>query len=302
MNTLRHIWDVLTRSQQRGAIALLMLMLAGMLLETLGIGLTIPALALMTHANLAQRYPSVSPLLRMLGNPHREHLVVWGMLVLMAVYAVKAAFLAFLIWRQTQFVNGVQEDLSRRLFATYLRQPYSFHLLRNSAELIHNVVGEATQFTHVCLMAGMNLLTELLVVLGITVLLLVVAPVGAIVVAAVFGLPTWAFHRLMHERLLRWGRARQYHEHLRMQHLQQGLGGVKELILLGRQQECLSEYERHNTGSVRAIGRHTLVQQLPRLGLEVLAVCALACLVLVMLASNKPLALFLPVLGLFAAA
>jgi ATP-binding cassette, subfamily B, bacterial PglK len=301
MKTLWLIWDVLAGRQQRKAVALLLLMVVGMLLETLGVGLIIPALALMTHADLAHRYPAAAPLLRALGNPDRLHLVVWGMLALVAIYAIKAAFLAWLSWRQSQFVCGLQVDLSRRLFSAYLRQPYSFHLMRNSAELINNVVGEVAQFSQTCVMAGMNLLTEALIVLGITGLLLAVAPVGAIVVAAVFGLPSWGFHRLTQDRVLRWGHARQRHEHLRLQQLQQGLGGVKELMLLGREQECLSQYEQHNAASARAINRYQLLQQLPRLGLEVLAVCALAGLVMVMLAGRQPLDSLVPVLGLFAA-
>lgn len=301
-HTLRLIWDVLTRRQQRGAIALLLLMVIGMLLETLGVGLIIPALALMTQADLARRYPSLAPLLRTLGSPDRVHLVVIGMLVLVVVYAIKAAFLTFLFWRQTRFVGRVQAELSQRLFATYLRQPYSFHLVRNSAELINNVVGEVTQFSQVCLMAGLNLLTEMLIAFGISMLLLAVAPMGAIAVAAVFGLPVWVFYQLTDKHLLRWGKARQHHEHLRMQHLQQGLGGVKELLLFGREANCLDAYQRHNSSSSKAVSRHQLLQQLPRLGLELLAVCALAGLVVVMLATGRPLESILPILGLFAAA
>jgi ATP-binding cassette, subfamily B, bacterial PglK len=300
--TLRDIWDVLTRRQRRAAIALLSLMVVGMLLETLGVGLIIPALALMTQTNLAGRYPAIAPLLHALGDPDRQHLVVGGMLALVVVYAIKAGFLAFLFWRQTRFVGRVQAELSQRLFATYLRQPYSFHLLRNSAELINNVLGEVSQFSQTCLMSGLNVLTEMLIVVGISLLLLAVAPLGALAVAAVFGIPVWAFHRFTEGHLLRWGKARQQHEQLRMQHLQQGLGGVKELLLFGREANCLEQYERHNTGVSGAVSRHQLLQQLPRLGLELLAVCALAGLVIVMLASGRPIESVLPILGLFAAA
>jgi ATP-binding cassette, subfamily B, bacterial PglK len=302
MQTLRDIWSLLTLRQRRAAVALLLLMIVGMLLETLGVGLIIPALALMTHVDLASRYPAVAPLLRALGNPDREHLVIAGMFALVVVYAIKATFLGFLFWRQTRFVSSVQVDLSRRLFAAYLRQPYAFHLVRNSAELINNVVGEVTQVSHTCLMAGLNLLTELLIVLGIAALLLTVAPIGAIVVAAVFGFPSWGFHLLTDARLMRWGNQRQHHERMRMQHLQQGLGGVKELLLLGRTEDCLAQYELHDAGCATAIGRHQLLQQIPRLGLEFLAVCALAGLVLVMLVGKHSVESLLPVLGLFAAA
>src|SRR3974390_3135413 len=141
-HTLWLIWDVLTRRERQAAVALLLLMVVGMLLETLGVGLIVPALALMTHVDLVQRYPLLVPLLRTLGNPDRGHLIIFGMLALVVVYVIKASFLTLLVWRQTRFVGRVQADLSQRLFATYLRQPYSFHLVRNSAELINNVLGE----------------------------------------------------------------------------------------------------------------------------------------------------------------
>jgi ABC-type multidrug transport system fused ATPase/permease subunit len=87
-----------------------------------------------------------------------------------------------------------------------------------------------------------------------------------------------------------------------MQHLQQGLGGVKELLLFGREANCLDAYHGHNTGVATAVSRHQLLQQLPRLGLELLAVCALAGLVIVMLLTGRTLDSLLPILGLFAAA
>src|ERR1700676_1789273 len=101
------LWQILTPNQRRGAIALLGLSLIGMVLETLGIGLVIPALALMTHADLALRYPRLVPLLSSLGNPTHKQLVITGMMTLVGVYAVKAMFLGLLAWQQMRFVYGV---------------------------------------------------------------------------------------------------------------------------------------------------------------------------------------------------
>ena len=52
MKTLWLIWDVLAGRQQRKAVALLLLMVVGMLLETLGVGLIIPALALIDRKSV----------------------------------------------------------------------------------------------------------------------------------------------------------------------------------------------------------------------------------------------------------
>ena len=69
---------------------------------------------------------------------------------------LKNLFLAFLAWRQTRFAFGVQTQLSQRLFTAYLRQPYTFHLQRNSAQLIRNVIGEVGMFTEVLMAAIMH--------------------------------------------------------------------------------------------------------------------------------------------------
>jgi len=113
----------------------------------LGAGLMIPAIALLTQSDVARNYPALQPTLHALGNPSQQSLVIGGMVALVGVYLTKTLFLAVLAWRQARFAFGVQAQLSQRLFTVYLRQPYMFHLQRNSAQLIRNVITEVTQQT-----------------------------------------------------------------------------------------------------------------------------------------------------------
>src|SRR5262249_45500303 len=100
----------------------------------------------------------------------------------------------------------------------------------------------------------------------------------------------------------RWGIDRQVHEGLRLQHLQQGLGGAKEVKLLGREDDFLSQYREHNERSTEVTQYQVTLQLLPRLWLEVLAVTALALLVVTMLGQGRHMDEIVPALGLFAAA
>jgi ABC-type multidrug transport system fused ATPase/permease subunit len=297
----RKMWRLLTPAQRRGAVAMLALMLVGMALETLGVGLVIPAIALLTRGNLATTYPTLQPVLDRLGNPSQETLVVGGMMALFIVYLLKTLFLAFLAWRQARFAYGVQTLMSQRLFGVYLRQPYTFHLQRNSAQLIRNVTTEVGIFAGV-LTSAMSVVAESLVLFGVSALLLTVEPVGAVTVMAVLALAAWASHRLTRVRLTRWGLIRQRHEGLRIQHLQQGLGGAKEVKLLGREAEFLDQYREHSDQSARVAQMQTTLQQLPRLWLELLAVGGLAIVVVTLVAQGRPLEVILPTLALFAAA
>jgi ABC-type multidrug transport system fused ATPase/permease subunit len=301
MSLPEKLYQLMTSDQRREAAGLFGLMLIGMVLETLGIGLVIPVLAIMSQGDLAVRYPVVAPWLVRLGSPTPERLIIGGMLVLIGVTALKALFLAFLAWRQVLLVFGLQIHLSQRLFAGYLGQPYTFHLQRNSAQLLRNTIGQVGEIGKV-IQQGLMLMTEVLVLAGISTLLLMVEPFGAILVVSILGLAGWGFNRLTHARILLWGIARQHHEGLRIQHLQEGLGGAKDVKLLGREDDFLAQYEIHNIGSARVGQRQDTLQALPRLWLELLAVTGLATLVLTMIWRGKPLEALLPGLGLFAAA
>jgi len=302
MASFSKMWMLLTREQRRSAVALLVLMFIGMVLETLGIGLVVPILALTTRTAGAARSPGLGRLLGKLPNLDQGHLVMAGMLILVAVSTVKALFLTVLAGLQMRFVFGVQAQMSHRLFAGYLCQPYSFHLQRNSAQLIRNISNETGLFANTGLTWGLALITEILVVVGVGILLLLVAPLGALIVISILGIAAGFSHRVTHNRTLQWGKNRQLHDGLRIQYLQEGLAGAKDVKLLGRESEFVAQYDLHNAGSARMAQRLHTLQLLPRIWLELLAICGLAGLVIVMLEQHKPMESVLPTLGLFAAA
>ena len=273
-----------------------------MVLETLGVGLVIPVIALITDENLTTRYPRLQPTLAYFGNPPQSTLIVGAMLSLVGIYLVKAVFLGLMFWRQSQFAFELQVSISQRLFTIYLRQPYMFHLQRNSATLISNATQEINQFTFGVVLPGMGLVTESLVILGLAFLLLAAQPAGALVVVITLGGAALAFHKFTQSKVASWGIARQRHEALRIQHLQQGLGGAKDVKLLGREDDFLNQFKNHSEESAASGQRITALAQLPRLWIELLAMIGLASIVLIMVAQGKSIGAIAPTLGLFTAA
>ncbi|MDB5810210.1 MAG: ATPase [Betaproteobacteria bacterium] len=300
-SAIKNGWGLLSPQQRNGAAVLLALTVVGTILETLGIGFVVPAMALMTQGDLAARYPPLEPVLAAVGNPSRERMVVAGMLILVTLYIVKTFYLGYLAWRQARFVYDVQASISRRLFSGYLRQPYTFHLQRNSAQLIRNAIGQAGGLSSI-IQETMLLISETLVLISLSLLLVTVEPLGALLVVSILGIAGFSFSRLTRKHVLRWGEVHQLHEGMRIQHIQQGLGSAKDLKLLGREEEFIAQYAVHNEGTARVGERQAALQAIPRLGLELLAAVGLATLVLVMVAQHKPLDALLPTLGLFAAA
>lgn len=298
----RMVWQMLPGDKRRASLVLLGMQILGTALEVLGVGLVVPVVAVLVQPDLMTGYPQLDALLARFGSPSHESMLVGALVALASVYLIKALYLGFLGWWQMRFVYSVFAEISECLFHIYLHQPYTFHLQRNSAQLIRNAMTEVSIFTGNVLIPGMNLLTEGLLLMGIVGLLLAIEPVGALAVGAVLVLGAVGFLRLTHKYVAHWGKERQHHEGARLQHLQQGLGGAKDVKVLGREAQFLAMYRTDNRRFTQAVRRQVTLQNLPRLGLEVAAVVGLIGLVLVLLLRDSEPATVVPTIALFTAA
>ena len=301
MHYLKCTISLLTPRQRWHGVLLLIAMVFSALLEAASVGLVVPVVTLMMQGNVDQRYPLIHELLGGV-TVQSADLVLSGIVLLVVVFLIKALFLGALAYRQASFAFGLQASVSERLFRGYLLQPYMFHLQRNSAQLIRNAINETNQFTFGAILPGMVLMTETLVLVGLVVLLIGFEPVGALSVMLLGGGVGAVFYRLTKNRIRSWGEDRQVHEGLRIQYLQEGLGGAKEVKLLGRESYFLERYALHNAASARTGELQTTLQSIPRLMLEFLAVFSLAAVVLVAQASGRSSAELVPVFGLFSVA
>jgi ATP-binding cassette, subfamily B, bacterial PglK len=295
------IWRLLGPTDRRLAVGVFVGLLVGMVFETLSLGAIIPALALFSDSQATSRLPFASELLNKLGNPSSAMLVVGGLLAILMLYGIKALVLLRLVWQQASFLASIRQNLSRRLFETYVMQPWTFHLQRNSSELIRNATTEISMFVHGC-QGAMIAAAEACVTIGIGALLIWVEPMGACVTGITLVLATWAMQATLRHRIIRWGEKRQAAEGARVQALQQGLGGAKEVKIFGREFEFLEHYRAAERQASHAIQMQLFSAQIPRLWYELLAVAGVAALGIVLVLQGATPATLISRLGLFAVA
>jgi ABC-type multidrug transport system fused ATPase/permease subunit len=296
---IRRLVGMLTPRERRSAISLLGLMVLGMILEMVSIGLVVPAVAVMAGGTGQGGLYGVASSPNWLHDITPGGLLVIGLATLIAIYSIKTAFLAFIAWRQYRFLASLNADLSQRLFACYLGQPWTFHLERNSAELATNL-NRITAITDSVSWA-LLLAAESLVLAGIVGVLLWFEPLGALAVCAVAGVATILLDRASRQRLARWGALHEQHATVRAKYMHQGLYGVKEALLRGTAEFC-KQFTEANAAYARMGGRRSLASQLPRLWYEFVAVAALCTLTATMLVEGRSSQAMLPMLGLFAVA
>ena len=292
---------LLSKSQKKQLAILSILLLIGMFFEMAGLGILVPSIGVMLSPDVGSKYPALIPLLKTLGNPSQTRLIVLGLTTLVSVYFVKTLFLSFLGWKQSKFSAELTADMSCNLFSGYLKQPYAFHLQRNSAELLRNTQNEINQFSSVS-QSAITLTIELSLLTSVALVLIIIEPIGALIVTVFLGISAFIFHRLTRNKLLNWGESRQFIEGKTNQHLLQGLGGVKDLKILGREDDFIHQFNIHNTNRAKITTKQYTLLQIPRLYLEFLAVLGMCGLIMLMVLQQKPLGLILPTLGIFVAA
>ena len=75
---------------------------------------------------------------------------------------------------------------------------------------------------------------------------------------------------------MRWGKERQIHEGLRIQHVQQGLGGSKEIKLANCELEFIKRFSFHNAKSASVGQKQNFLENLPRVWIELLVIFILS--------------------------
>ena len=296
VETIKIVWKLFTNSDRAAFIRIVVMVIVGMFLETISLGIVVPIIGILTQDDYQQKYPFIVDIF---GNLSREELISAVMVAMVLIYVVRSLFLFWSLWIQKGFSASVSGRLSQSLFSIYLRQPYMFHLQRNSSTLMRNAKN-ATSVVTCGVDPFLVLLTDGLVAIAMFALLIAVEPVGTLAVLLVFGLSTFIFQRTTRRRIDNWGYQVDYHETKILQHLQEGFGGAKDVKVLGRENEFLSQHEKHLGESIRINRIYNVILTLPRSFMEIITIVGLCLLVVSMVVRGRELADIVPILGLFA--
>ena len=299
---LRKLSYLLTRREKRNAAILFALMWIGALLDVVGVG-AIPAfVGVISMPDRLLEYAPVRAVYDGLGLTSPDQMVVWAALALIVVFVVKNGYLTFLAYVQARYNSGRRVTISNRLFRAYLRSPYTFHLQRNTAELLRNTNSESGSVVGGVISPLMGLAQETLTLVFVFVLLIVAEPVVSLLVFGVLGSITVVFYRATRAKIGEYAQESQRHRKLSVQAVNQGLGGFKDARVLGREKFFLSSYNESTWFQAEADRYKAVVSALPRLFLETVAVAGMLGASAVLVAQDRPLETVVPTLALLGVA
>lgn len=298
----RKILYIFTRQQKVQGLALAVGMLFGAGLEVLGIGLVVPIVTLMTDPELALNLKYVGPVLAALGIDDRREMLLGGGGAMILMMVIKSGYLAVLYRAMYRFVFRQQVNLSQELLEGYLTAPYTFHLDRNTAELVRNCTETTFRFVAGYMIWLLITITELLVLGAIVALLIFLEPVATLGALLVLVAPAALFFIAVRRRLGAMGTAREESMALLIQWINQSLGGIKELLLLHQPEFFLNHHKVQATRTADATRTLLFLNAMPRLIIDSVAAVGMFGVIIALVLGGRDMQDLLPLLGMFAIA
>ncbi len=304
MEYIKILYRILSQKEKIKSFLLLIFVLIGVVFEMLSIGLIIPILASLTSddPNSFLNMQKFFDLIPFVDFVSKKETIMFLISVLVLIYFAKTIFLTFLSFFQSRFINNLVAGTSINLFERYLYQDYIFHIQRNSSKLIQNITREVELMVNVFLFSLISFVSEILIVAGISIILILIEPFGFIATLIIFGTIALIFMKFTKEQVKKWGELRRTHQTSSIQHLQQGINGIKEIKLIGNENQFLEYFKFHIKKSAKIGTRLLVLRDLPKIYLELIAVLALLILIFILLKLNYSLDNVVIIIGLFAAA
>jgi ATP-binding cassette, subfamily B, bacterial PglK len=297
----KKFWAFLSPQDRKISLLLLLMMAVGAGLEVAGISLIVPFIQLLNDPEILSQNAKLARLYQLTGAQTPRQFFMFVGVGLLGFYLLKNLYLIASIHAQNRFLARKRVELLHETLRFYLKSPYTFHLQRNSAELLRNVSSVSKLVDNVWLPI-MTALTELMVSIVLLAFLVVVEPVVTMVAIFFIGGATVVFYRLTRKKIGRWANAQFYHIGQMSKWGYQALTGIKELKVTASEDYFLNAYTGHYRQYSDLARKSNTLSQAPRLFSETLLVWGIVSFVLIYLASSRSVSSIIPTLVLFAMA
>ena len=300
-NPLVKVFKILSKKQRKRFYLILFCLFVGMILEAFGIGIILPVLNIIVSPESLKQYVWLNDFFNSISLINNQQIIIFALILLIGVYFFKSLYLVLLSYYQNRYISFISSQISNRLFKNYLNQDFMFHNERNSSELIKMFQVEISMVATL-LLSGVILITEIAIVIAIISTLFFVEPSGTIFIIIFFLVFGSVFYYFSRNKSSAWGIIRQQEDSKISKLIMEGLNGINEVFLLGKEHFFHSRLVRYNKTKAIINSNKITLGQIPRYYLEFISIVSLVGFILIMIINDKDLNDIISIGGVFIAA
>jgi ABC-type multidrug transport system fused ATPase/permease subunit len=296
--TLRSLIASLQPRRRTQLLLLLCLMLVGALAEVLSLGAIVPFLAILADPVQALQRPLVAQMVATLGLSDAED-IRWQLTLLFASTAVAAGVVRFvLIYAISKFNFGIGHELGAEVYRRTLYQPYEVQVARNSSEVMGGII--KVDIVVGLVLSLLNAASAILMALFMITALVLIDPLVATAALLGFGSIYATVSVFTSKRLNSNSQVINAAFNTRVQSMQEGLGGIRDVLLDHTQPMFARRFNRIDWSLRQAQASNNIIGPSPRFAVEALGMVLIALLGYAMSASGGGLSAAIPTLGALA--
>lgn len=301
--SFKSLFFVLSSSQRRSFFLLQALVILMALLELIGIASIAPFMAVVANPYLIENNSILKGMYVFSeANTPVDFMIYLGAGVLVSL-TVAATVSIITTWRMSLFATKVGAEIGQMLYSYYLNESWLFHSSGSSAQLTKQIATETQRLTSTILVPLMNLNARLVLAFVLSCAIFLVNPLIAIIGVGLFIGAYLIIYKTVRRRLTNNGKKVSKTAEERFKLMSEGFGGIKDVILLGRQQSFFNRFQTASNVLAVSQGQNIALSQVPRYLLELVAFGALIALVVYLLIEGQgSLEEVLPVLSVYALA
>ena len=291
--------NVVPQRRKRQGLLVVTLMLLGGFAELMTLGALVPLLALLASNGSSASNNRVGQVLLRFGINVADYSLPTVSLVFCGVAVLAGCIRILLSWAGQRYVYGIRNDVGVALYDRMLHQPYEFHVGINSSRLIsslQNVSSVATGVLMPLLQASVAIVIGLFVLGGLVML----SPFASLVAILGFGMIYGGLSLTAGRRLRRNARVIAGMAHQRLQTVQEGFGGIGDVLLDNTQAIYVRKFATIDRRLSNAQGANALIAVTPRFVAEAVGIILIVTLALILDRQPGGASASLPVLGALA--
>ena len=299
LNGLRRLFSHLSARRRWQLAGLIVAMMLGAVAELATLGAVLPFLALLAAPTSGSNYPLLQKMFSMLGWSSAEQIILPVVILFSAVSLGAAVVRMFLSWASYKWIFGVGADLGIEVYRRTLYQPYMFHVAHNTSEIIAGI-NKAQLITVNVINPLIQIGISIVLSLAVLAALIFIDPVSAVAAGLgftlIYLLVTLATRHALHAN----GKIIADAETRRIQAIQEGLGGIRDVIIDGAQRVYVRRFWSVDVAQRRAQGLNSFISVAPRYLIELIGMVLIAALAYWLSLRQGGLAAAIPVLGALA--
>lgn len=301
MSIFKKIGYIFNRKQKIQSVLLCFGLFIGAILELIGVSLIAELVTLISTPEVIQTNKLLNYAYKLFGAKDNREFFLDIVIGLIILYLLKNAYLMLMSYIQYTFIYNNQLRLSGRLIDCYLKKPYTYHLDKNSAEMIRSIMLDAERLFQL-LLTAFSVFAEILISGLLCIYLLVVDPMITLSVVVILGLVSGLYLLIFHGKAEENGKISQFNDGKMHQAINQALGAVKDIKILHREKYFVNAFVRRGAQKYRAVRNNEILGQAPKYLIETVCIGAILLVLCVKLYMGTNLVSLLPQLAAFAMA